>query len=51
MQDGLKSSQLDFRVDINPEYSPQAHIGRLPFKDPRDADAFLEGLRKAGLTD
>ena len=37
--------------EINPEYSPQAHIGRLPFKDSKDAEKFIEGLRKAGLAD
>ena len=37
--------------DINPEYSPQAHIGRLPFKDQADAETFIAGLRKAGLVE
>ncbi len=34
---------------INPKYSSADHIGRLPFKDPTDADKFIDGLRKAGL--
>ena len=38
-------------MEINPEYSPEAHIGRLPFKDPADAETFIAGLRKAGLTE
>ena len=37
--------------EINPAYSPVDHVGRLPFKDPADAEAFIEGLRKAGLAD
>ena len=37
--------------EINPEYSAEAHIGRLPFKDPKDAERFIEGLRKAGLAE
>jgi adenylate cyclase len=36
-------------MDINPEYSAEAHIGRLPFQDPKDADRFLEGLLKTSL--
>jgi adenylate cyclase len=35
--------------DINPKYSHVEHIGRLPFRDPADADKFTAGLRKAGL--
>ena len=38
-------------MEINPEYSPMAHIGRLPFKNPADAKKFTEGLRKAGLVE
>jgi adenylate cyclase len=35
--------------DINPKYSHVEHIGRLPFKNPADAEKFTAGLRKAGL--
>ena len=35
--------------EINPKYSYKAHIARLPFKDPADAEKIAEGLRKAGL--
>ncbi len=34
---------------INPRYSYVNHVGRLPFKNPVDADKFTDGLRKAGL--
>jgi hypothetical protein len=27
------------------------HFGRLPFKNPADADKFTDGLRKAGLAE
>ena len=37
--------------DIRPEYSAEAHIGRLPFKDPTDAERFIEGLQKANLAE
>ena len=35
---------------INPSYSFAEHIGRLPFKNPGDAEKFATGLRKAGLS-
>ena len=35
--------------EINPRYSYVDHFGRLPFKNPADADKFTDGLRKAGL--
>jgi adenylate cyclase len=37
--------------EINPRYSHSDHFGRLPFKNPADADQFTEGLRKAGLVE
>jgi adenylate cyclase len=37
--------------DINPDYSHEEHIGRLPFRDPADAAKMADGLRKAGLVD
>ncbi len=37
--------------EINPRYSFAAHIGRLPFKNPADADKFTDGLRKLGLAE
>ena len=35
--------------EINPRYSYVDHFGRLPFRNPADADKFTDGLRKAGL--
>ena len=37
--------------EINPRYSYSDHFGRLPFRNPADADKFTEGLRKAGLVE
>ena len=37
--------------EINPRYSYVDHIGRLPFKDPADAEKITDGLRKAGLVE
>jgi adenylate cyclase len=36
-------------MEINPDYRFDAHIARLPFKHPADAERFGEGLRMAGL--
>jgi len=36
---------------INPDYSFDVHINRLPFGDPADAAPIREGLEKAGLID
>ena len=37
--------------EINPEYSHEQHIDRLPFRKAADAEKFTDGLRKAGLVD
>ena len=37
--------------EINPRYSYSEHFGRLPFRNPADADQLTEGLRKAGLVE
>jgi adenylate cyclase len=37
--------------EINPRYSYVDHFGRLPFRNPVDADTLTEGLRKAGLAE
>ena len=37
--------------EINPRYSYVDHFGRLPFRNPVDADKFTDGLRKAGLVE
>ena len=36
-------------MEINPGYSHVDHIGRLPFRDPADAEKIADGLRRAGL--
>jgi adenylate cyclase len=36
-------------MEINPRYSYADHFGRLPFRDPTDAEKLTEGLRKAAL--
>ena len=38
-------------MEINPHYSYREHVGRLPFKNPADAERIVEGLRRAGLAD
>jgi adenylate cyclase len=35
--------------EINPDYSFEEHVGRLPFKVQADVDRIREGLAKAGL--
>jgi adenylate cyclase len=35
--------------EINPRYSLEDHMDRLPFKDPAAAERIAEGVRKAGL--
>jgi len=35
--------------EINPKYSFEEHLGRLPFKHEADAQRLAEGLKKAGL--
>ena len=37
--------------EINPRYSYVDHFGRLPFRNPADADKLTDGLRKAGLAE
>ena len=36
---------------INPRYSFEVHLARLPFRNKADADRIVEGLAKAGLSD
>ncbi len=36
---------------INPRYSYSDHIGRLPFRNPADAEKIVDGLRKAGVAE
>jgi len=36
-------------MEINPKYSFAEHVGRLPFRNPADADRLAEGLGKAGI--
>ena len=35
--------------EINPNYSFNDHLSRLPFKQKEDGERLAEGLRKAGL--
>jgi adenylate cyclase len=35
---------------INPRYSFEAHMARLPFRNPADVDTIRAGLAKAGLS-
>ena len=35
--------------EVNPRYSYLDHFGRLPFRDPADAEKLTDGLRKADL--
>ena len=37
-------------VEINPEYSLEKHMDRLPFRHLADAERIADGLRKAGLS-
>ncbi len=37
--------------DINPDYSFDVHINRLPFRNATDAKRIASGLAKAGLPD
>jgi adenylate cyclase len=39
----------DELMKINPDYSFDMHLMRLPFRDPADAAPIVEGLAKAGL--
>ena len=34
---------------VNPRYSFEAHLARLPFRNRADADGIADGLAKAGL--
>ena len=36
---------------VNPKYSFEEHVGRLPFKNQADIDRIREGLARAGLPD
>ena len=36
-------------MEINPNYSFDAHVGRLPFRNPADVDRIRQGLTAAGL--
>ena len=36
-------------LDINPKYSFQVHIDRLPFEKPEDPELIAAGLKKAGI--
>jgi adenylate cyclase len=36
-------------IEINPKYSFEEHLGRLPFKHEADAQRLTDGLKKAGV--
>jgi adenylate cyclase len=36
-------------METNPDYSREAHKGRLPFGEPEDAEKSTDGLHKACL--
>ena len=36
-------------MEINPKYSFAEHVGRLPFRNPADAERLADGLGKAGI--
>jgi adenylate cyclase len=38
-------------LQVNPEYSVEHRRKVLPYKNPQDFELFVEGLRKAGLTE
>ena len=37
--------------DVNPRYSFEEHLARLPFQNQADAEKIRQGLAKAGLPD
>ena len=38
-------------MEINPAYSPEDHVARLPFKNPEQGEIILAGLRKSGVAE